>query len=68
MFDTEAESLQRQLGDIQSIIAERDSIRAKGGNSADLVSRIRSGITKCDRLLERITEKITAKPEGVGQL
>ena len=65
-FDTEAESLQRQLADVQAMIAERDSLRSKGGVTTDLVSKLRSGITKSDRLLEKITEKITAKPEGGG--
>lgn len=65
-FDTESESLSRLLADIGALISERDVQRSRGGNTGESVGKIRSLMTKGDKLLERIMEKIT--PEAGGPL
>ena len=54
------------LVDIGALISERDVQRSRGGNTGESVGKIRSMMTKGDKLLEKIMEKIT--PEAGGPL
>lgn len=62
-FDGDAELLQRSLQDISAFVAERDQLRAKQMPTGDVVGRIRSAMTKAEKLLERV-QSAASRPDG----